>query len=195
MKVIPVLSQNFCNAYLITEDGRNAVLVDPNRESFSVAQSNGLSIRSVLLTHGHFDHIYYCSLAQDMGAKIYATDVKTALGEGNLEGLFGIPVPEFRVEALSDGQELDLFGVKLRVMVTAGHTENGCCYLSENCIFSGDTLFCGSYGRTDFVGGDFGALKSSLRRLFSLEGDYIVYPGHGPSTTLGFEREHNPILR
>ena len=96
---------------------------------------------------------------------------------------------------VSGGETLDVAGIAVKVMHTPGHTAGGVCYIAEDCIFSGDTLFELSYGRTDFPTGSFKELKNSIvNKLFALKGDYKVFPGHGAPTTLQFEREHNPVL-
>ena len=95
---------------------------------------------------------------------------------------------------LSDGEEVCAGGVTFRVLETPGHSPGGVCYIAEDAIFTGDTLFAGSIGRTDFPGGDFPALSASLEKLAALEGEYVVYPGHMDSSSLDHERENNPYM-
>lgn len=98
------------------------------------------------------------------------------------------------VRSLEEGQELQLAGVAFRVLHTPGHTKGSVTFQAEDVLFTGDTLFCGSIGRTDFAGGDMGQMRASLKRLAAIPGDYRVYPGHEGLTRLGRERKTNPYL-
>ena len=100
--------------------------------------------------------------------------------------------PDFTYEG---GDTLELDGITFRVIATPGHTQGSVCLLADDVIFSGDTLFQGSVGRTDLPGGDFRALEKSVKALYALEGDYTVYPGHGEKTALSFERKYNGVIR
>lgn len=185
------------NSYIVTEDGKNAVLIDcGGAEPLFFAKEKGLAVDTVLLTHGHFDHIAGCAALQAAGAKIGAPkgDLPFISSQGNLAAAMGFAVPPFTVDmACNDGDVLDICGMKFTVVGTPGHTPGGVCFLSGNALFTGDTLFCGSVGRTDFPGGSAAELHRSLEKLFALEGDYTVYPGHDAATTLGYERKYNPF--
>ena len=103
--------------------------------------------------------------------------------------------PLYYTDLYQEGDVLDLAGLKIRVIQTPGHTEGSVCLLVEDAMFSGDTLFAGSCGRTDLPGGSWATILKSLKRLAAMDKDYAVYPGHGPSTTLAEEKQWNPYMR
>lgn len=199
MQFFPLYGIDYCNSYFFSGKEGEGVLVDPNGYSVKRLKKQGYAVKYVLLTHGHYDHIAHCKYFQDMGAKIGCLDAEKNLVEDeklNLSRHFGVAIPPIKPDfTFSDGEELNLSGVCFRVLATPGHTAGSCCFLVEDKLISGDTLFCGSFGRTDFPTGDFEQLKKSIRKLFSLDGDYEVYPGHEEETTLSQEREYNGILK
>ena len=152
----------------------------------------------MLLTHAHFDHIGAAAALQREGAQIvlHRDDVKLIKSFQNLSVLAGVKVEHFTPDVtVAGGETLDVAGVSVKVIHTPGHTAGSVCYVAGDVIFSGDTLFALSYGRTDFPTGSFAQLKNSVvNKLFALEGDYKVLPGHEGPTTLDYERAHNPIL-
>lgn len=180
------------NCYLLTADGKNAVAIDPAQPRIlDEAKSRGLNVTFAILTHGHFDHIGGCAALQRAGAKIGCLDIEKPLatGNNNMAAAFGEYVAPFNIDfTYRDGDELDLSGVKLKVLATSGHTAGGACYLCGENLFTGDTLFCGDVGRTDLPTGSGAQLARSLKRLFALEGDYKIMAGHGEDTTLSAER-------
>jgi glyoxylase-like metal-dependent hydrolase (beta-lactamase superfamily II) len=191
------------NCYLLEDEatGEGAV-VDPGFESGELSdlvRKNG-NVKSILLTHGHFDHISGVrALQEQTGAKVYLpVDELLFVRDGslNLAGpFFGETVPPFRVDVpLSDGDEIPVGKLRVRVMRTPGHTCGGCCFLVEDAVFSGDTLMKLSCGRTDCPTGSAGQMMDSLRRLAALPGDRKIYPGHGSPTTLDYERRNNVYL-
>ncbi len=186
-------------SYLLFNEGASdAILIDAGGEPAKIeriAKENGVVIDSVLLTHGHFDHVGACKYLQDKGAKIYIHESDSILVESDMgECDFGFKVEQFTPNRLlTDGEILNLCGIEIKVIHTPGHTKGGVCYIVDNNIFSGDTLFLGSYGRTD-LGGDILTLKNSvINKLFTLDGDYDVYPGHQGKTKLSQEKIFNPI--
>ena len=205
VKVFPVGIMS-TNAYVVKDKDTNEVLlVDPGCENSTLtAYLDSLpknSLKYILLTHGHFDHIG--------GVNFYKTryNLKVVVSEDdeeflfdpdlNLSSMFSKPLESIRADIiLSDGQELSLGNTKFYFMLTPGHTQGSGCFVfkDDNVIFSGDTLFYRSMGRTDFPTGDPKAMMESLHKLCSIEGDYTVYPGHDMSTTLQGERENNPCL-
>ena len=186
------------NAYLVS-DGRRAAVIDAGMGNAvsEYAEKNNLTIELCLLTHGHFDHIGACAELQRRGARIGISekDADKLYTENNLGGEFGIETEPVRPDfTFRDGDEIDFHGCKFRVLETAGHSAGSVCFITELGIFSGDTLFCGGVGRTDFYDGDGAALAASLKRLFAVADDAPVYTGHGLSTTLKREKETNPYL-
>lgn len=186
------------NSYLVTQDGQTAVAIDPAQPRIlDEAARRGLKVKYVLLTHGHFDHIGGCAALQRAGARIGCLEgeKKLALGRNNLAEAFGYGgVPPFLIDfTLDDDEEFTLCGMDFRVIATPGHTAGSCCYLTENMLFTGDTLFNGNIGRTDLPTGDARDMRDSLYRLFSLPGDYFLYVGHGEDGTLAEERRRGWI--
>lgn len=193
------LSIQESNAYAVTEDDRNCVLIDcpDGRYYDKCISAAGLIPKAVLLTHGHLDHAKGCAAFAEQGVKIYcgAGEDKFIFSEEN-KSIFGVGVPEFRIEkTLKDGEEIELCGLKIKVIATPGHTVGGVSYLIGNYLFTGDTLFKGSIGRSDFPGGDYGQLVKSVKKLYALEGDFEVESGHGFETTLDYERKHNAFVK
>lgn len=194
------------SCYLVwSETSRQAVLVDCAGDASALlaeAEARGLAICLVLLTHGHIDHIDAVGdLLRGASTRvaIHALDA-ALLGDPMLSGaaLFGFSQQAITPDLLlHEGESLSPDGtdLSLRVLHTPGHTPGSVCLLGDDALFSGDTLFAGGIGRTDLPGGDEVRMRESLSRLVDLPGDLVVYPGHGPATTLAEERRHNPWLR
>lgn len=200
MKVIKIKPAGFAaNSFLLTQDGVNAVAIDPAQPRIAdVLSQQGLVCRYVLLTHGHFDHVGGCGVLYRSGAEILCGErEKDFLRSKANTGIFGgVNIPPFEISrTLQDGETFSLCGMDFRAIATPGHTVGGMCYLSGRNLFTGDTLFRCSVGRTDLPTGDAGALAASLKKLFALSGDYTVYCGHEEDTTLDFERKFNPYAR
>lgn len=186
------------NSYIVTENGADAVLIDcGGAQPLAFARQRGLNIRSVLLTHGHFDHIAGCAELQAAGAQIGCAEAEKSLltSPANLAAEMGVRIPAFSLDfTFQDGDELDFCGLKFTVLATPGHTPGGVCFLCGDSLFTGDTLFCESVGRTDFPGGSTSQLRESVKKLLALPGNLTVYPGHDEPTTLEHERMFNPFV-
>ncbi|MCL0101751.1 MBL fold metallo-hydrolase [Dehalococcoidia bacterium] len=202
--VIPVTS--FVeNVYIISdEDSKEGAIVDPGGEAdriIKTVEELGLTIKYILNTHGHVDHVGGVSRVQEAtGAQfgIHHNDVE--MSQRPPAGYVANLVPDFVQPPppdleLKDGDEFMVGGFKLTIIDTPGHTMGSLCVAGEGVLFSGDTLFQGSVGRTDFPGSSTEALVESIRtRLFELAEDTVVLPGHGAQTSIGFEKENNPFV-
>ena len=195
------------NCYIVTDESTgDCAVIDPGE--FSAKLDKKLSkigydkIKLILLTHGHFDHVGGTSklLAKTEGkAEVAISDKDVPFLSDqtlNLSRLFNAkPVDAFKPDiALHDGDKITLGDSVFTVISTPGHTIGSVCFLCDDKIFSGDTMFYRSYGRTDFPTGDDKTLLDSLNKLANLKGNYIVYPGHDWSTTLDDERKYNPAI-
>ena len=180
------------NCYLLI-NGRDAVLIDPGDDTIKIlSECEGYNVKYILLTHCHFDHTY--SLFELKGQK-------TVLGSFNIMGnitdpkITYLPI-QIKTDGIidgyfKDGEEKNLCGIKIKCIYTPGHTDCSCCYLIENCLFSGDTLFFGSIGRWDLKTGNFKELENSVRnKIYKLPDETKVYPGHGDATTIGYEKKN-----
>ena len=181
------------NTYIIHEENsKGCCVIDPGYEADAIlrkCEALGLNVEAILLTHGHFDHVGAVrDLAADTGCRVFA-----CAGDEQLPPMF-TGGKLYVTDRYEEGTILNIAGLYIRVLHTPGHTPGSVCLLVDDVIFSGDTLFAGSCGRTD-IGGSWTEIQTSLKRLSLLEGDFTVYPGHGESTTLAAERRYNPYMR
>ena len=193
MHTLP-LGDYMTNCYLIWgDDSPTCCVIDPGytpEEVLLRVKRLGKTVEAILLTHGHFDHVGGVKeLAAQTGCQVYVCAEELALPHRLTSG------PVYHTHTYAEGDVLELAGLTIRVMQTPGHTKGSVCLLAEDCMFAGDTLFQASCGRTDLAGGSWTEMRSSLQRLKALEGNYKVYPGHGPSTTLEDERNWNPYMQ
>ena len=182
------------NCYILwDEESQRCVVIDPGYEPERVLDEVtrlGKTVEAVLLTHGHFDHVGGVrTLAAETDCQVYLCAQDLSMPPQMTAG------PLYYTDLYQEGDVLDLAGLKIRVIQTPGHTEGSVCLLVEDAMFSGDTLFAGSCGRTDLPGGSWATILKSLKRLAAMDKDYAVYPGHGPSTTLAEEKQWNPYMR
>lgn len=190
--------------FAINKETKEALVIDPGEEAARLMQqikAQGLTVAAILLTHGHFDHAGAAEeLSTLCNAPIYAHEAeKETLESEKLNACWMIGKKEtYRADLfVKDEQELDLAGFHIRVLFTPGHTKGGCCYYFpyENVVFSGDTLFQMSVGRTDLEGGSMSQIVRSIQeKLMPLPEQTMVYPGHGEATTIETERMYNPYL-
>ncbi len=197
-----VVGEIEANCFFVTDDEENlAFLVDTGDYSFElkkrIKEFGAEKVKYILLTHGHLDHIGYASEMREEfpSAKIViGKDDAHFTNEDdlNLSSLFGMTFRHFDADILvEDGSELAFGSKKIKVISTPGHTKGGVCYIFGDCIFTGDTLFRGCIGRTDFPTSSKEDMKKSLEKLEALDGNYKVYCGHESNTTLDRERKNN----
>jgi len=182
------------NCYLVWEEGSDTCLViDPGYEAQQIlleVQRLQKTVEAIALTHGHFDHVGAIrEIAESTDCDVYVCDRELTIPARLSAG------PIYHTHTYGQGDVLQVAGLELQVMHTPGHSVGSVCLKCQDCIFSGDTLFAGTCGRTDLPGGSWTEIVASLKTLAALEGDYRVYPGHGPSTTLAEERRLNPYMQ
>ena len=192
------------NCYIVRRSESNkAVIVDPGEDFQKIKgyiENDKLEPIGILLTHGHFDHIGAADeLKRQYGIKIYAyEDEKDIVNSDlNLGGMFGCPAGCDVDFFVKEGEKIVLDEMEFEVIHTPGHTKGSCCFLlrNEKLLFSGDTLFMESVGRTDLPTGSMSTLVRSIKeKLFVLPNETKVYPGHGDSTTIGHEKKYNPFI-
>ena len=179
------------NCYVVScEETKEAAVIDPGMESeketeqiLEYIKQNGFKIKYIINTHGHPDHVVGNEAIKE------ATGAPILIHESTIEKLNAD-------RKLHDGDVLQVGNVKLVVLHTPGHTPDGISLLADNAVFTGDTLFAGSVGRTDFLGGSYADLMQSIKtKLMCLPDSFTVYCGHGPATTIGDEKMYNPFLQ
>ena len=192
------------NNYLVwDEQSHDAVLIDCSdyrEDVLADIKTNNLNVKYILLTHGHFDHVLGVNkMREALGAKVVLHKEDRVLTDnineyGNI--FIGLPkqeIPKIDIE-VEDNDILAFGGKKIKVIHTPGHTEGGVCYLIDDKLFCGDTMFRGSYGRTDLFGGNYTKIKDSIKNiLFKLDDNILIYPGHGDFSDMGYEKKYNDI--
>ena len=188
------------NCYIVTSDMNHAVIIDPGFDAEKIAakiRELGAKPKFMLLTHGHFDHIGAVNALKktfpEMKSVILAEDEDICLNPGLINNEIGVVTKPDMLFA--DGDIVKLDDLDFKFMATPGHTKGCACIIVEDKIFTGDTLFSRGYGRTDLYGGSTRDMKMSLKKIGAIEGDYEIYPAHGPHSTLKAEKYANPYLR
>lgn len=206
MQVIKLVSYVMgVNTYVLyNEDTKEAVIIDPSFDTKKIKdclKAEGLRAVAIFLTHGHYDHIAGLEeVREQYSVPVYIGKEDAPMLQDpriNLSQGFGEPIickPAERL--LEDGDVIDIAGTQIKALATPGHTKGGVTYIAQDMLFTGDTLFNLSIGRTDFPGGDFDELMNSLKKLAALDDkqDYAVHPGHESSTSLDFEIINNPYM-
>lgn len=203
-----MIIKSFCvgfihnDCYVVrAEDSHTAALIDAPFGSYekisAYCTQNALTVEGVLVTHGHFDHIGELAKWQEKGAKIYVhkNDAdKLSDNAKNLAGKFAAYLTPVSADVtVSDGDSVACGGLNFKVIHTPGHSSGSVCYLCDRALFTGDTLFHSDTGRVDFDDGCASDMIKSVKKLFALDGDFDVYPGHEEATTLDDERASNSI--
>lgn len=198
------VSPFFENSYIFgRKDEGKCLIIDPGdgaEKILRTANFLGLNVECILLTHGHLDHVVGCrEIKERIGCEVglHRLDEEMFVHSSRQGIVLGYPAqdqtpPDFYLE---EGDELELAGFQISVLHTPGHTLGSVCFHTGDILFSGDLLFAGSIGRTDLPGGSYDMLiKSVVDKVFTLSDETVVYPGHGPRTTVGFEKRHNPFF-
>ena len=182
------------NCYIVKDKTTgDAAVIDPGDNAIMIQDAlhrMDAKMRVILLTHGHFDHVGAVKeLAADTDCKVYIHEKDLSLPDPLTGGKL------YYTDTYREGSHLHFPGLNIDVINTPGHTEGSVCLLVEDAMFSGDTLFANTCGRTDLPGGDEVAMTRSLWRLAALGKDYRVFPGHGRATSLSAERANNPYMK
>ena len=198
---VTFLATNCC--YLVDKATGKSAVVDPGEKSDELIEQiekDGGKLEYVMLTHGHYDHIGFAKqLADRFNAKIVTGEKENKFLSTptlNLSVNHNIDLPAFSADILLNDNDSFMLGeTEILYIQTPGHTSGGGCFIFDDTLISGDTLFCESYGRTDLTTGSNSDMYNSILRLKNLSGDYRVIPGHGPLSTLDHERKYNPLMR
>ena len=191
------------NCFILFDENKDAFIVDPGASSENIIEAiekNSLNIKYILLTHGHFDHVgAVASLAKKFKAPVYLSKKDRKFLETPAEvrvSSFGMEIEAADVDVfVNDNDEIPFSDSIIKVIETPGHTLGSVCYLFNNYLFAGDTLFNGSIGRTDFPESDHSLMIESLKKLKELDDEIYVLSGHGPESQMSYEKISNPYLR
>ena len=193
------------NCYILESSGKNALVIDAGADAEkiqAVLEENGLTLRMLAFTHGHFDHIGGADALASPGAEVLVPELDEEFfrdpvgtqGDFFPKGILQKFKPPRITRLYREGDEIQLDEIRLTVLHTPGHTPGSSLFQGHGMLFTGDTLFAGAAGRTDLYGGDSRAQRESMKRIASLEGDDRIFPGHGESSSLSREKQTNLYL-
>lgn len=195
------------NCYILFDKNKKGMLIDPGGNSESIKQKIeelDVELKHIINTHGHIDHIFsdgdfYSSVERNelLPVLIHKLDIPYLQDSSkNLSSMLGVALKiENPIRELKDGEIIELNDLSLEIIHTPGHTPGSICLKCDEILFTGDTLFHKGVGRTDFPGSSFEKLKDSVqKKLFTLEGEIKIYPGHGPVSTINYEKKNNPFF-
>lgn len=197
IKTLPVGSYQ-ANCYIVIDESSNKIaIIDPGANAqwiMSEIEKQGGSVEAILLTHAHFDHVGAVKeLKEKYNVPVYMHSEEENYMNIDTSQVFG-KLPKI-YDFINNGDIIKIGELEFKCLHTPGHTKGGICYLVEDKVFTGDTLFQGSVGRSDFIGGDYEELIGSIEeKLMTLDKNVEVFPGHGPKSTIIFERMRNPFL-
>ena len=192
------------NCYIVYDDSLEGIVIDPGsdgEEIFDKIKKLGIRIKYILLTHCHYDHIEGLGILRKLtGAEVVASfecNLGIQSASINLSMLFSDQISEEPADLIINDSDIIKAGnMEIKVITTPGHTKGGVCFLIDNELFSGDTLFLRSVGRTDFPGGSSATLIKSIKeKLYTLDDDTIVHPGHGNDTKIDYEKRYNMFVK
>lgn len=198
IKRMPV-GQIGTNCYILEDpDTKQCLVIDPGDQAGDIddaIRADGMSLTMILITHGHFDHVLAVPglLERWPGIPVYVHEKEVNWNQAGDQYMLLAPVDT--IKTVKEGDKIPFAGTEIIVMHTPGHSPGSLTYRVGDVLFCGDTLFAGSCGRTDFVGGSFGQILLSLKRLVSLSGNLRVCPGHEGTSSLDVERVHNPYVQ
>lgn len=192
------------NCYILISNKNNAVIIDPGAQGEDIVnfcKKQGVTVKKILLTHGHFDHIGgVAEIVKETGAKVYIhKEDGELLNNSALNGAtdFNFDFNNTAIDEVSfvcDTEQIKLDDINLTVMHTPGHSKGSVIFIGDDVIFTGDTLFESGIGRTDLYGGSFEEIRTSINKIKNIDGEYMVLPGHGGSSTLQKEKITNPYM-
>jgi len=189
------------NNYLIIDEvSKEAALIDCSAIDDAIElelKKNGATLKYILLTHGHFDHISGIKNERNAQVLMHSADNEWVTQVNTYLPMLGMPAMEVpRIDKfIEDNEIIKLGNLEIKVIHTPGHTQGGVCYYVEGNLFSGDTIFRESVGRCDLPGGDYNQIVDSIeQRIFTLPDEVVIYPGHGKTTTVGWEKVHNSFM-
>ena len=194
------------NCYFLYNDKNEAIIIDPGAEAKNIVdfvKERGFRVSKILLTHAHPDHFGAMrEVRKALNVPAYISEKDEVLMEDRCQTVMnslldlGVTMNDVKADVLfKDGDEIPFGDKKIKVILTPGHTPGGACFMIDNVLFTGDTLFRGSIGRTDLPGGDYSKIMDSLKKLMTLPDSTIVLPGHGGETTIGLEKQINPFVQ